>query len=125
MATLPKALTIVDAESGGASSGADFITVIAPMPSNADGKPRRFGSAKAVFAFHGYAEGVEYTAEHVPSTGKPVVFCAIPIVTPGAIGSQDTSGRTGTSVTTVTAGVDGCLTEHDGVLTVVSGGTIG
>ena len=125
MATLPKALTIVDAESGGASSGADFITVVAPVPSNADGKPRRFGSAKAVYSYHGYSEGIEYVAEHVPSTGKPVVFCGIPIETPGAIGSQDTSGNTGTSVTTVSAGVSGCLTEHDGVLTVVSGGTIG
>jgi hypothetical protein len=125
MATLPQATTIVDAESGGSSSGADVITVIAPVPLNADGVPRRFGSAKAVFSFHGYSEGVEYVAEHVPSTGKPVLFCGIPIETEGTVGAFDTSGNSGTSVSTVSAVAGGCLTEHDGVLTVVTGGTIG
>jgi hypothetical protein len=125
MATLPKALTTVDAESGGSSSGADVITVIAPVPLNDDGKPRRFGSAKAAFSFHGYSEGVEYIAEHVPSTGKPVLMCGIPIETPGAVGAHNTTGNTGTSVSTVSAVAGGCLTEHDGVLTVISGGTIG
>jgi hypothetical protein len=125
MATLPKATTTVDAESGGSSSGADVITVIAPVPTNADGKPRRFGSAKAAYTFHGYSEGVEYCAEHVPSTGKPVLFCGIPIETPGAVGAHDVTGNTGTSVTTVAAVAGGCLTEHDGVVTVITGGTIG
>jgi hypothetical protein len=125
MATLPQATTIVDAESGGSSSGADVITVIAPVPLNADGVPRRFGSAKAAFAFHGYAEGIEFAAEFVPSTGKPVLFCGVPIETAGTVGAHDVSGNSGTSVTTVSAVAGGCLTDHDGVLSVVAGGTIG
>jgi hypothetical protein len=125
MATLPKATTIVDAESGGSSSGSDVITVIAPVPLNADGVPRRFGSAKAAFSFHGYSEGIEYVAEHVPSTGKPVLFCGVPIETAGTVGAHDVTGNSGTCVTTVSAAVGGCLTEHDGVLSVVAGGTVG
>lgn len=125
MATTPTARTIIDAESGGASTGGDTITVIAPVPLNADGRPRRFGSAKAVADYHGYCEGVEYVAEHVASTGKAVLFCGVPIAVPGAVGAHNTSGNTGTSVSTVTAAPGGCLTEHDGVVTVLSGGTVG
>jgi hypothetical protein len=87
--------------------------------------PRQFGSAAAIYALHGYSEGLEYCALHFQETGKPVLFQAFPIDTVGAVSRQNTTGNSGTSVTTVTAGSDGVLHEHDGVLRVATGGTIG
>jgi hypothetical protein len=49
----------------------------------------------------------------------------MPINTPGAVGRENTSGNSGSSVSTVVAGSGGVLHEHDGVLTVITGGTIG
>jgi hypothetical protein len=125
MATLPRATTSVDAASGGSASGSNILTLIGPVQLNGDGRPRRFSSAKAVFDYHGYSEVVEYIAIHTSETGQPVVVCGVPIETSGAVGARDTTGGTGTSVVTITAGADGVLNEHDGVVTVESGGTIG
>lgn len=125
MATLPKATTTVSAESGGVAAGSDMITIIAPVAANDDAVPRVFGSAKACYEFHGYNEGVEYAAIHVEETRKPFMFVGIPIETPGTISAEVTDGNSGTCETTVTAGADGVLHEHDGVLTVITGGIIG
>lgn len=125
MATLPKATTTVSAESGGVAAGSDMITIIAPVAVNDDASPRIFGSAKACYEFHGYCEGVEYAAIHVEETRKPFMFVGLPIETDGAISDEVTTGNSGTCVTTLAAGASGVLHEHDGVLTVVTGGTIG
>jgi hypothetical protein len=99
--------------------------VLAAVAQNDDCKPYRFGSANAAFAFFGYSELIEYVSDHVASTGKPFVACGLPIATPGAIGAENTSGNTGTGITTLVAGANGCMTEHDGEVTVLTGGTIG
>jgi hypothetical protein len=74
-----------------------------------------------VYDQHGYCEAVEYAAYH----RKPIIVIGIPIATAGAIGRENTSGNTDTCVTTVAAGGDGVLAEHDGILKVTTGGTIG
>lgn len=125
MPQLPKATTTVSTSAGAPGAGLDVCCVLAPVAQNADYKPRYFGGAQQVYALHGYNEGVEYAALHAQATGKPILFVGMPIATPGAVSRENKSGNTGTSVTTVTAGGDGVLTEHDGVLTVITGGTIG
>lgn len=125
MGTLPGATTRVQATAAAVSAGADLICIWAPVASNADATPRIFGSAAAAYAFHGYSEGLEYAAMHVEETGKPFAMVGLPIVTAGAIGREDVTGNTGSATTTITPGDDGCLTEHDGVLRVKKGGTVG
>lgn len=125
MANLPYARTTTSDTAGAVANGADLICIVAPTPSNADAAPRVFGSASAVYELHGYSEGTEYAAFHITETKKPVMFVGIPIVTAGEIGRLNTSGNTGTSVVTIAAGVAGVLTEHDGILRVKRGGTVG
>jgi hypothetical protein len=125
MVALPRATTTVEATAAAPGGGVDLICVIAPVPTNADITPRLFGSAEAIYDQHGYSEGVEYVSVHVQRTRRSVLFVGVPIDSPGVIGREDTSGNTDTCVTTITEGSDGVLAEHDGVLTVISGGTIG
>lgn len=125
MPTLPKATTTVSDTAGALATGLDVIAVLAPVAMSADITPRLFGSAQAAYAQHGYSDGIEYVAVHADRTRKPVLFLGLPIVTPGVVGRLDTSGNTGSSVVSVTAGANGVLGEHDGAVTVVKGGTIG
>ncbi len=125
MATNPSATTSVSATAGASGAGTDILCLVMPCKTNADMVPRLFSSARTVFEQHGYCEGVEYVELHAKRTGKAVLVAGVPIETPGAISREDTSGNTDDCVTTVTAGADGVLTEHDGVLTVITGGTIG
>ena len=126
MASSPRVITRVEQTGGASPSGTDVLLVLAPVASNADGVPRRFGSAAAVVTQHGYSEGAEYVALHAQRTRKPVLFCGLPIATAGAISRQSTAGRfTGTSVTTLAAGQNGVLTEHEGALKGKTSGTIG
>jgi hypothetical protein len=125
MATLPKATVKVSATAGAGASGLDVICVMAPVPLNADMVPRRYGSADAIAAFHGYARGISYCAMHFDGTGLAVLFCGLPIATPGVIGRENKTGNTGSCVTTISAGGSGVLGEHDGILSVVKGGVIG
>lgn len=125
MATLPSASTRIDDQAGPGGTGTDLITVIAAVPLNADAVPRMFSSTRALLAQHGYSDGAEYAAFHFAKTRKQVLFVGVPIVTPGAIGRLNTSGNTGTSVCSVAAGASGPLCETDGVVTVITGGTVG
>jgi hypothetical protein len=125
MATLPRANVSVSETAGAVAGGIDTICVWSAAPTNADGVPRLFGSAAAIYAMHGYCPGVEYASLHTARTRKSIMFQALPIATPGVVGREDTSGNTGTSVTSVVAGSSGVLNEHDGVLEVITGGTIG
>jgi hypothetical protein len=125
MATLPKATTNVVDTAGAVASGTDTICILSPVATNADTTPRLYGNANDIYAQHGYSEGVEYAALHAQQTRKPILFVGLPIATPGAITREDTSGKTGTCVTTLAAGGSGVLGEHDGVLTVITGGTVG
>ncbi len=125
MATLPKATTTVDNTAGAVVGGLDTVCVLSPVATLADATPRIFGSAAAIYAAHGYSEGLEYAALHIQRTGKAVMFIGLPISDAGVVGRENKSGNSGTCVTTVTAGGTGVLAEHDGVLKVKSGGTIG
>lgn len=122
---LPSANVTIAALAAILVGGVDTVCVIAPVATSADAVPRLFGSASAVIEQHGYGEGPEYVALHASATRKPVVFVGIPIATAGAVGREDTSGNTGTCVTTLAAGSSGVLHEHEGSLAVESGGTIG
>ena len=126
MATLPKATTNVVDTAGAVAAGTDTVCVIAPVPANADATPRLYGDASSIYSVHGYSEGVEYAALHAQGPHKPILFVGVPIAAPGTISRENTSGRlTGTSVTTLAAGSAGILSEHDGVISVISGGVVG
>ena len=125
MGTLPSASNTLATGAAASVSGSDLICLVGPVPSSYDAVPRLFGSASAVYSQHGYSELTEYAARHADETGLPFLVIGIPIATPGAVGRDDVSGNTGACVTTVTAGADGVLCEHDGVLTVITGGTVG
>jgi hypothetical protein len=125
MANVPSARTRVSRTAGAAASGADLICVIAAVALSADGLPRLFGNASDVYAQHGFNRGVEYVALHAERVGKPALFVGLPIATPGVVSRQNTSGNTGTSATTIVAGVGGVLCEHEGVARVYRGGTVG
>jgi hypothetical protein len=125
MATVPGANTSVSSTAGAGAAGVDLVCVMAPVATSADGVPRLFGSASALYAQHGYSEGLEYSALHFDRTRKSVLFCGLPIATAGVVGRVNKGGNTGSSVATVTAGGSGCLSEHSGVVTVLTGGTVG
>lgn len=127
MPTLPGSTVTVSETAGALASGLDTICIWAPVATSADATPRLFGSADAIYTQHGYSEGLEYAASHIARTGKPVLFVGLAIATAGTIGREDTSGNSGTSVTSLAAGGSGTLNEHDGVLRVPTGGggTIG
>lgn len=125
MATLPRATTVVEDTAGAVASGQDLLVIMCPVRTSADAQPRVFGSAQACYDEHGYCEGIEYAALHVEQTRKSVMFCGLEIETEGSVGRHNTSGNSGTCVTTVSAGTGGCMGEHDGELSVITGGTIG
>lgn len=125
MATLPRASVIVEPTSAAPGSGDDLLCLLTPCAAFADMTPRLFGSAQALYEQHGYCEGVEYAALHIQSTGLSLLVVGMPIETDGAISRYTSFGNSGSSVVTVVAGADGILAEHDGVLRVVTGGTIG
>lgn len=125
MPAVPNATTSVNAAAGALAAGAELCCLLMPCPTNADLTPRLFGGVKAVFEQHGYCEGVEYAALHVQNTGKSLLVVGMPIATAGAVSRENNGGNTGTSAVTVAAGSDGVLSEHDGVVKVVTGGTIG
>lgn len=125
MATLPKARTTVSQTAGALAAGTDTLCVIAPVSQNADAVPRLFGSAAAVYQQHAYCDGVELVDFHVTRTGKNVLFIGVEIATPGVIGRVNKAGNTGSAVASVVAGGAGVLGEHDGVVEVERGGTIG
>jgi len=125
MATRPGATTTVSDTATAIAAGTETVCVWSPQPTLADATPRQYGSAAAIYAAHGYGPGVEYAAIHAARTRKPILFCALPIATAGTIGREDTSGNSDTCVTTLAAGGSGVLIEHDGELSVVTGGTIG
>jgi hypothetical protein len=125
MSTLPRARVTVEPTAAAPGGGTDLVCILAPVKTLPDMKPRLYGSAAAIAAVHGYSEGVEYADMHIAGTAKPVLFVGMPIGTVGAISRSTGHANSGTSVVSVTAGGDGILSEHDGVLRVVAGGTIG
>lgn len=125
MPTIPTANVTISAEAGALAGGTGYCFVSGAVAQNADGKPRVFSSGKALLAFHGYSPATSYVALHIERTRKPVLFSGLPIVTPGAVGRQNASGVTGTSVISVSDGADGYLEEVAGRVRVVTGGTIG
>jgi hypothetical protein len=118
MATLPNATLVIDESSGSFSANTDYVTVLACVTTNADSLPRLWASSQDLLAFHGYAPGVDYAALHFQKTQKPVVFVGMPITTQGTIGSQDTTGNTGTSAVSVAAGSNAPLDQVQGSVTV-------
>lgn len=125
MPTLPSANVSVSAAASTPGAGSDVVCVLAPVATQPDITPRIFGNADAIHELHGYSEGLEYCAFHLRETRKPVIFVALPIETQGTVGRFDSSGNTGSSSVTITAGANGCLSEHDGVLEVEKGGDVG
>ncbi len=118
MPALPRATVTVQDQAGAAATGLDVVCIFTPCATSADYVPRQLGSASAVYAQHGYCEGVEYAALHAEKTKKPFLICGLPIVTAGAVSRVDKSGNTGTSVASVAALTNGVLAEHDGLIVV-------
>jgi hypothetical protein len=124
MPALPFASVSVSAAASTLGAGSNVVCILAPCATQADITPRIFGNANAIHELHGYSEGLEYAAFHLRETRQPVIFVALPIGTAGVVGRFDTSGNTDTSVVSVAAGSNGCLSEHDGVIVVERGGTV-
>lgn len=125
MATRPDVRQSLDATGAAGAQGVDYCTVFAAVPTDASFTPRVFLNAAAIYAQHGYSEGLEYCALHFEATRKPILFVPLPISTQGVVGREESSGNTGSSVCSVTAGSDGALCETDGEVTVIRGGTVG
>lgn len=125
MVDFPSASVTVSDKAAASAKGTETCCVIAPVATNADITPRTYTSAASIFEQHGYSEGLEYAALHFAGNGKQILFVGVPIETAGTISREDTSGNTGSGSTVVAATASGCMTEHDGVLTVLSGGTVG
>jgi hypothetical protein len=125
MVASPSATTTVSDKVAATAKGLDICCVIAPVAVNADIIPRLYSSVDALYAQHGYSEGLEYCSLHFDGSGKSVYFVGVPITTLGAISRTNASGNTGTSVASIAAGVNGTLTEHGGKLSVNQGGTVG
>lgn len=123
--SLPSATTRLRDESGGLTTGTDLVCVWAPVATNDDMVPRLFAQSQGIFDFHGYSPGLDYAALHMARTGKPVMFIGLPIDTPATVGRKNAEGNTGTSSVDVVTTGDGSLEECEGILEVVTGGTIG
>jgi hypothetical protein len=122
MADLPVANVSIDPEGGAFGVGTDYLIVLGAVATSADASPRVFASTKALLAQHGYSPAADYCAAHFEESGKPVIFCGLPIVSTGYIGQQDQSNVDGTSGITVSGTP---LDDVDLELTVVTGGTVG
>lgn len=125
MATLPSASVSVSETSSSPASGVNYVAVLAAVPTAADSVPRVYANSKAIYDAHGYSDGLEYAALHFKETGLPLIFVPMPITTPGTVGRFSAAGNTGTSVVTCAVGASGSLTETDGEVTIVTGGTVG
>ncbi len=125
MATLPSASVSVSSEAGALAGGTGYCVVMGAVGTNDDITPRVYSSAPALLSQHGYSPAVAYAADHIQSTKKPVIFVGLPAETAGALGQEDASGWTGSSVPSVAAGPTGYLEEVDAILTVLNDGDIG
>lgn len=121
----PSATTTVSAQAAKPGAGLNYLHVLACCATAADYTPRVYTNAEALLSVHGYCEGAEFVDRFTRKTRKPVLFVPMPIAQAGVIGRQNTSGNSGTCVTTLAAGPNGILAESDGVVEVESGGTIG
>lgn len=119
------ATVTIDDEAGGFAGTTGYLVVMGCVERNADLTPRVYTGVKALLTKHGYCPSASYIASHIGETRKPVVFVAMPTVTAGAVGRQNSSGVTGTSAISVAPGSAGVLEETEGKITVTKGGTIG
>ena len=125
MSSLPSATVRMTAQSGSSPSNTDLIAVWGCCATLADSTPRLYSSSSAMMTAHGYCDAVEYAALHMEGTDKPILFMPLPISTAGTVGRFNATGNTGSSVVTCAVGGSGALTETDGVLSVLTGGTVG
>src|SRR6185437_1257712 len=125
MELLPSATLQINEAAGAPAGGSGYAVVMACVAQNADFVPRVMSSTQDLLDEYTYSPGVDYCALHFAQTKKPIIFVGLPIVTQGTVSQLDTSAVTGTSAVSVTAGANGAMEETDGVLTVVSGGTVG
>lgn len=124
MADLPNATVTIDDQAGAFGGGDQFTVVMGCVEQNADITPRVYASTKGVLTQHGYGQAVDYVANHIEATKRPVIFVALPAATAGAVKRQRAQ-VTGTSVITVTAATGGIMEETDGLVEVTTGGTVG
>lgn len=125
MPELPSASTTIDDAAGAFAGSTGFLVVLGCVATNADNTPRVYSSAKGLLSQHGYAPAVDYAAMHFEETKKPIIFVGMPVVTAGAVRRQDDTGVTGTSTLSVAAGGSGILEEVEGIVTVITDGTVG
>src|SRR5579859_8186523 len=122
MAVLPNASLVIDDAAGGFAGGTGYAVVFGVAASNADKMPRVFASAKSALDTHNYSQAIDYIAEHIDKTKKPVIFVPLPSTTAGVISAVDHTGVVGTSIPTATGTV---MEELSVSVKCVTGGTIG
>ena len=122
---LPSASATLSQDVNATSVSTKLLTVLAPVPLNADGVPWTVGSAASLHTENGYSPAVDFVADFIGRTRLPVLFVPMAIATPGVVGRFDVSGNTNTSVVSVAVGAYGSLDECDGMVRVNVGGVVG
>lgn len=125
MADLPSASVVIDDAAGAFGGGTGFLTIFACVGRNADMMPRVMASSRSCLDEHDYAPGVDLAAMHFDEARTPVLFVPLPIDTQGAVGRINSTGVTGSSAISISAGASGALEECDASIEVVNGGTVG
>jgi len=121
---VPSAKVTVRSGAARPAGGDDTLCIFAPCLLKATGKPVRYTSTAVAESEHGFGPAIEHMGLHISRANKAVLLCPLPIVEPGEISRENTTGNTGTSTTTLSA-PDGTLMEHRGIIRVVRGGTLG
>lgn len=104
------------------ASAGKLHAVIGTAQSGPLNMPSTFGKPKAIVQTFGGGPGPEAAALYVEQTGKPVIFVRAAGSTAGANGAVDSTGKTGTSVVTLSGTP---FDDYELAVRVVSGGTIG
>lgn len=123
--SIPRSTITTQNTPGAPASTDDLIALFCPVASNADHVPRVYAGTDTMETAHGFGEHIEYAGLHISRAKGRILLLPLPIASPGVVSREDTTGNSGTSTTTLSEGADGILAEHDGIVKVLTGGTIG
>lgn len=101
-----------------------LLAIVGPSSAGPIAMPVTLARTKDVVTNFGTGPLVEAGAHYIERYGRPVVLVRTEATTPGAVGTLDVSGVTGTSVVTVAAGA-APIDDFEAYVQIVKGGTLG
>lgn len=123
--SLPKVtITEVDGALGVLPAGAKYPAFVGDSTAGTADTPAGYGSVTGLTNALGNGAMPELAARFIATEGRPVVCVKTGETTAGAMGSVDSTGKTGTSVVTATAGSEP-VDDFEVYVVVVVGGTVG